>query len=68
LGRELCALDLLFPYCIEYSKEIGKHYFDFGTSNLCEGEILNTTLYQYKKEFGSGSILYESYDIDLQSI
>jgi len=46
----------------------GVRYFDFGTSNECEGTVLNEGLYQYKHEYGGGGAVHEFYDIDLLGV
>ena len=65
-GYETSALDAVFDYCMETATNMGKHYFDFGTSNDDEGRTLNKTLYNFKSEFGGGGIAYEFYELNLQ--
>ena len=42
-----------------------KRYFDIGTSNEKDGSILNQSLFRFKVNFGSGSVIHEYYDLDL---
>jgi CelD/BcsL family acetyltransferase involved in cellulose biosynthesis len=59
------ALDAVFDRTIAEASSAHVRYFDFGTSNECEGTILNESLYQYKYEYGGGGVVHEFYDIDL---
>lgn len=67
-GYEISALDAVFNFCIEAAANDGKRFFDFGTSNEDEGRTLNTTLYNFKSEFGGGGIVHEFYEMNLQKI
>lgn len=58
LGREYCALDLVFHNIIENAQNESVHYFDFGISNEDEGKTLNSGLYNYKSEFGGGGTIH----------
>jgi hypothetical protein len=64
-GYDLSALDLIFHYLITEAAEQKKQWFDFGISNENEGKVLNTGLYNFKTEFGSGGIIQEHYALDL---
>jgi hypothetical protein len=65
-GYKLCALDAVFQSCIAQAKSDHKRYFSFGISNEKEGKYLNTGLYQFKSEFGSGGVAHEFYEINLK--
>lgn len=65
-GRAISALDAVFDYCIGVAKQQERRYFDFGTSNERNGQYLNTGVYQFKREFGAGGVVYESYELDLE--
>lgn len=65
LGRRFGALDLVIEsvfnkYCNDQNR-----YLDFGISTENNGHFLNDGLYWFKHGFGSGSVLYESYQVDL---
>lgn len=62
------ALDAVFDHAITAAAAAGVRYFDFGTSNECEGTVLNESLYQYKHEYGGGGAVHEYYDIDLLGV
>ena len=42
-----------------------KLYFDFGISTEDEGRYLNSGLSDYKNSFGSGSTVYDTYEVSL---
>lgn len=62
------ALDAVFEHAIVKAMSAGVRYFDFGTSNESDGQILNESLYQYKHEHGAGGAVHEFYDIDLLGV
>lgn len=62
------ALDAVFERATAEALSAGVRYFDFGTSNECEGTVLNEGLYQYKHEYGGGGAVHEFYDIDLLGV
>lgn len=64
-GRDISALDLIIESSILEAKKQGIRYFNFGTSTEQDGS-LNTNLYQYKSEFGSGGVVHEFYEIDIR--
>lgn len=64
-GYDLSALDLLFSKAIEDAGGDGALYFDFGISTENQGKILNEGLYQFKSEFGAGSIVHEFYKLEV---
>lgn len=65
-GQEISALDVVFEKCIKDAADQGARYFDFGISTEAEGLILNEGLYRFKSEFGSGGVIHEFYEIELE--
>lgn len=66
-GYNLQALDALFEWCIERARQEGiVKYFDFGISNENEGLFLNSSLYDFKAEFGGGGMVHEFFELALQ--
>lgn len=65
IGQDVCVLDAVFEHCIEKAERLGARYFNFGISTENEGQYLNTTLHQYKSEFGAGGVVHEFYEIGL---
>jgi len=67
-GRITCALDILFDYLIN-SRYRNFCYFDFGVSTetyLVDGKlVLNENLLFQKEGFGSRSVMYDTYEINL---
>jgi lipid II:glycine glycyltransferase (peptidoglycan interpeptide bridge formation enzyme) len=66
LGQELGVPTAVLEHAIEKSKEWGARYFDFGISTEDEGRTLNSGLHRFKGSFGAGTVLYESYELDLE--
>lgn len=64
-GYRICALDLIFDWCIDAASKAGKRWFDFGISNENAGQFLNEGLYEFKSNFGGGGIVHEFYELDL---
>ena len=64
-GKELGALDLLFDTLINYYKEVGKEYFEFGISSE-NGTFLNHGLISQKEGFGGRTVMYNQYFIDFE--
>lgn len=62
LGRTLSAQDVIVNYLINeyYAK---KKYFDFGTSTLDMGHVLNEGLIAHKESFRASSIVYDFYEL-----
>jgi len=65
-GSKVSALDFVFAHCLERTKEEGRRWFDFGTSNENQGMVLNNGLYNFKSEFGGGGTVYEFYELNLE--
>jgi hypothetical protein len=58
------SLDFLFSYLIAmYSSS--KRYFDFGISTEDNGLYLNEALVFFKEGFGARSIVYDTYEVDI---
>jgi len=64
-GYELCALDAVLEHCIAQAQARGARYFDFGNSNEREGQYLNAGLFQFKTEFGAGSVVHDFYELSI---
>ncbi|MFW9263339.1 GNAT family N-acetyltransferase [Nostoc sp. CALU 546] len=65
-GYQLGLLDAIFQICIDKAKDLGKRYFSFGISTENEGKYLNTSLYQFKSEFGASGVVHEFYEMNLR--
>lgn len=59
-GQEHGALDLIFLTLIEYYREKGLRFFDFGISTENKGEYLNENLIQFKESFGGRPITHST--------
>lgn len=66
-AKDYGALEYLISFAIEKSKIEGKDYFDFGTNNENQGRYLNQSLYQFKKGFNAGGVVYETYQLDIKN-
>lgn len=64
LGRELNLLTPLFHHLIS-TTYANRKYFDFGTSNECHGEILNSGLLRQKASYGASAVAYPRYYLSL---
>jgi CelD/BcsL family acetyltransferase involved in cellulose biosynthesis len=64
-GRAASALDLVVERCIGDAAEAGRAVFDFGVSTSDGGRLLNSGLHEYKRSFGAGSAVYESWTVEL---
>lgn len=64
-AKECGALEYLINFVMEKGISEGKEYFDFGTNNEQQGRYLNQSLYQFKKGFDSGGVVYETYKLNL---
>ena len=65
--QELGTLDFLFDYLInEVYKE--KAYFDFGTSNINQGQQFNHGLLAWKESFGARSITQDFYTVKTKNV
>ncbi|WP_221659047.1 GNAT family N-acetyltransferase [Bacteroides salyersiae] len=66
-GRKQGALDLLFDKLL-HEHYIDKKYFDFGTSVENGGRYLNEGLIFQKEGFGGRAVVYDVYELCLNSI
>lgn len=64
-GRRYGALDMIFNHLIHRALP-QKRYFDFGTSNECQGQHLNEGLINYKEEFGACAIVHDVFRVSIQ--
>jgi hypothetical protein len=64
-GYNCSALDPVFEHCIEWARNSGKRYFDFGISTEDQGRTLNAGLHSFKSEFGAGGTVQEFYELQL---
>ncbi len=64
-GKADGAQDLLYRAVIDYCREEGYRYFDFGTSNEEGGRILNENLIAQKEGFAARGMVYRIFKIDL---
>lgn len=65
IGYDISALDAIFEYCIQSAIANGKKWFDFGISTEENGQVLNSGLYRFKSEFGSGGTIHQFYEMSL---
>ena len=62
-GMGLHASSLIFDTIINH--HCGKKYFDFGISTENNGLYLNHGLIDFKERFGARSVVYDSYELNL---
>lgn len=65
-GYKYSVLDRVFSYCIDLAASEDIRWFDFGISTENCGKLLNEGLFNFKSEFGAGSMVHEYYEMDLQ--
>ncbi len=65
-GYKYSVLDTVFEYCINLSVSEDVRWFDFGISTENNGKFLNEGLFNFKSEFGAGSMVHEYYEMDLR--
>jgi hypothetical protein len=65
-GQEISALDAVFEKSIKDASVQGARFSEFGISTEAEGSLLNEGLYQFKSGFGSGEVVHEFYEIELE--
>lgn len=63
-GRDLHASDVILDYLIN-DHYTDKRYFDFGISTEDGGRSLNEGLAFFKEGFGARSVVYDTYEINL---
>ena len=66
-GRDMGALDLLFD-CLINQIYTEKRYFDFGVSVEDGGRYLNEGLIFQKEGFGGRAVMYDTYELCLDSV
>ncbi len=66
-GKKHKALDLLLSHVVDYYKNEGYRYFDFGTSMADDDVNLNESLIQQKEGFGARGIACRTYKICIRS-
>ena len=66
-GREMGALDILFDYLI-HQIYTDRKYFDFGVSVEEGGRYLNEGLIFQKEGFGGRAVVYDTYELSLNSV
>lgn len=59
-GKQLLVIDGLFHFLLHQSWD-EQQYFDFGTSTLQDGHLLNASLIHQKEGFGGRAICYDTY-------
>jgi hypothetical protein len=64
-GMREGALDVLVFHLIEFYRNKGLKYFDFGISNEQNGTVLNSSLATFKEGFGGRSIIHHKFEITL---
>lgn len=64
-GRATSAHDLLLETIIRSAIARGVSWFSFGTSTEQGGQVLNEDLFRYKAAFGSGAVVQDHYELDL---
>ena len=64
-GRTTSALDGVLDSAISHARDCEQRWFDFGISTEEQGHQLNTSLYKFKNEFGSGGVVHEFYSLSL---
>lgn len=63
--QNLRSLELLFYNLINWGREKGYHYLDWGISTEDKGLSVNQGLFKFKEKFGGRGVLRESYYLDL---
>lgn len=59
-GKQLRVIDGLFHFLLQQSWD-KQQYFDFGTSTLQDGHLLNASLIHQKEGFGGRAVCYDTY-------
>ena len=63
--QNLRSLELLFYSLINWGREKGYYYLDWGISTENKGLMVNQGLFKFKEKFGGRGILRESYYLDI---
>lgn len=64
--QKLGSLDLLFDHLINHVFK-SKKYFDFGISNVNQGQHINEGLLSWKESFGARTIVHEFYLVETKN-
>ena len=64
--QHLRPLNLLFHELINWGKEKGYHYLDWGISTEDKGKYVNQGLFRFKEGFGGRGVLRETYRYDIK--
>ena len=64
--QQLGSLDILFNYLITDAFKT-KKYFDFGISNINQGQQINKGLLSWKESFGARTIVHEFYQVETKN-
>ncbi|TJY36406.1 GNAT family N-acetyltransferase [Pontimicrobium aquaticum] len=64
--QKLGSLDFLFDYLINNIFKT-KKYFDFGISNINQGQQINEGLLSWKESFGARTIVHEFYRVETKN-
>ncbi|MBR1543651.1 MAG: GNAT family N-acetyltransferase [Muribaculaceae bacterium] len=64
-GKQAKAHALMFHRAIEWARNQGLRYFDFGTSNEAGGRVLNEGLIQQKSRLGGRGIAYPTFSVSI---
>jgi len=64
--QKLGSLDVLFDYLINNIFKT-KKYFDFGISNINQGQKINEGLLSWKESFGARTIVHEFYQVETKN-
>jgi hypothetical protein len=64
-GRSVGGLDAAVEAAIQRARDLGRRFFDFGTSADPSTGLLNDGLYGWKQEFGAGTAPHECYELRL---
>ena len=67
-GRRLNAVHLLLERAISAALALEARIFSFGANTADEGQVVNTSLYQFKTGFGAGTAVQDVYGIRLQAV
>jgi Acetyltransferase (GNAT) domain len=67
-GRKVSATDLVIEHGIALAAARGCQFYSMGTSTLDGGRQLNGSQYAFKVSFGSGGVIHETCELDLERV
>ncbi|MDO5056412.1 MAG: GNAT family N-acetyltransferase [Lautropia sp.] len=67
-GYRVAAMNAVVEHVIEYAREKGQRWLNFGVSTVDGGRVLNEGLLLYKERFGARSTVLQSYEIEIGSV